>query len=173
MPFKSIVVATDGSDHAHKAVALAGDLAGKYDARLTVVDVITGEMPEELRHMAEVELQGEIPPEPVPDLPNIPGTLMATFSAGRTATDVRIANAVAERIAEGAAADAREHGATKVTTVVEAGDPVREILAVAKRENADLIVLGSRGLGDLKGLLLGSVSHKVTQLAACTCITVK
>jgi nucleotide-binding universal stress UspA family protein len=36
-----------------------------------------------------------------------------------------------------------------------------------------MIFLGSRGLGDIKGLLMGSVSHKVTQLAECTCVSVK
>nr|WP_312860533.1 universal stress protein [Mesorhizobium sediminum] len=44
---------------------------------------------------------------------------------------------------------------------------------VARDENFDLIVLGSRGLGDVEGFLLGSVSHKVTSLASCPCLTVK
>ncbi len=38
---------------------------------------------------------------------------------------------------------------------------------------ADVIVMGSRGLGHIKGMLMGSVSHKVNHLAECTCITVK
>ena len=33
--------------------------------------------------------------------------------------------------------------------------------------------MGRRGHGDLQGLLLGSVSHKVCQLADCACLTVK
>ena len=37
----------------------------------------------------------------------------------------------------------------------------------------DLIVVGSRGLSDLKGMLIGNVSHKLIQLAKCTCIAVK
>jgi nucleotide-binding universal stress UspA family protein len=36
-----------------------------------------------------------------------------------------------------------------------------------------MIILGSRGRGDAKALLLGSVSHKVANQATCTCVTVK
>jgi nucleotide-binding universal stress UspA family protein len=60
-----------------------------------------------------------------------------------------------------------------VTTLLAGGDPADAILEAAKREKADTIVLGSRGLGDFKGLVLGSVSHKVAAHAECTCITVK
>ena len=60
-----------------------------------------------------------------------------------------------------------------VRTVVHEGDPASAILAVAKEADADLIVMGRRGLGDLAGLLLGSVSQKVTHLAECACLTVR
>lgn len=46
-------------------------------------------------------------------------------------------------------------------------------MAEAKRAKADLIAMGRRGLGGVKGLLLGSVSHKVSQLADCSVLTVK
>ncbi len=56
---------------------------------------------------------------------------------------------------------------------VHEGDPVKEILREADHEAVDLIVMGTRGLSDLKGLLLGSVSHKVCQLADCPCVIAK
>ena len=46
------------------------------------------------------------------------------------------------------------------------------IAGYAKANAIDLIVMGRRGLGAIGGLLLGSVSHKVTQLAPCACMTV-
>lgn len=45
------------------------------------------------------------------------------------------------------------------------GHAAREIAASATAHNADVIVMGSRGRGDLAGLLLGSTAHKVIQLA--------
>jgi nucleotide-binding universal stress UspA family protein len=60
----------------------------------------------------------------------------------------------------------------KVTTELRGGDPAAEIVASAQENEADCIVIGSRGLGDFGGLLLGSVSHKVNHSAPCTCITV-
>jgi nucleotide-binding universal stress UspA family protein len=52
------------------------------------------------------------------------------------------------------------------------GDPAACILEAARNSQARFIVMGRRGLGRLAGLLIGSVSQKVSQLADCTCITV-
>ena len=57
--------------------------------------------------------------------------------------------------------------------VVAAGDPADTILARARREKADIIVLGSRGLGAIKELVLGSVSHDVAHKAKVPCLIVK
>ena len=51
--------------------------------------------------------------------------------------------------------------------------PAKCILAAVDHEQSDMIVMGSRGLGKLSGLLMGSVSSKVSHLAPCTCVTVK
>ena len=64
-------------------------------------------------------------------------------------------------------------GATDVTVQVVEGKAADNIIAAAAKENADLIVMGRRGLGDVAGLLMGSVSHKVTHLSDCACLTVK
>jgi nucleotide-binding universal stress UspA family protein len=53
------------------------------------------------------------------------------------------------------------------------GRAARVILELASAEGADLIVLGSRGLSDLAGLVLGSVTHKVLHLAHCPVLVVR
>lgn len=56
-------------------------------------------------------------------------------------------------------------GACKLVHHVAYGHPADEIVARAQETNADIIVLGSRGLGPVKGMLLGSVSRKVLSLS--------
>lgn len=60
----------------------------------------------------------------------------------------------------------------KVDFIVRQGGPVQVILAEAERLGADVIVMGSRGLSDLRGLVTGSVSHKISHLAPCNVITI-
>ncbi len=64
-------------------------------------------------------------------------------------------------------------GVKKVESTLERGDAAQAILEQAKKLGVDLIVLGSRGLGNVEGVLLGSVSHKVGQMAPCPCATVR
>jgi nucleotide-binding universal stress UspA family protein len=68
---------------------------------------------------------------------------------------------------------AAAHGCTDVEAKAVLGDPASEIVERAREIDADMIVMGSRGLSDLTGLLMGSVSHKVAHLAPCTCVTVR
>jgi len=56
---------------------------------------------------------------------------------------------------------------------LEIGAPSDVILSVAEAERAHLIVLGARGLGAIKELLLGSVSHRVLAHAACPVLAVR
>lgn len=53
------------------------------------------------------------------------------------------------------------------------GDPGTVICEVAGLEKCEMIVMGSRGRSDLKGLLLGSVAHKVIQSAPCPVLIVR
>jgi Universal stress protein UspA and related nucleotide-binding proteins len=56
---------------------------------------------------------------------------------------------------------------------VTIGSASQEILRFAKETNADLIVMGTRGLTDWSGLLLGSVAHKVLHMADCPVLLVR
>lgn len=53
------------------------------------------------------------------------------------------------------------------------GDPDQEIVALAEAEGCDLIVMGSRGLGKVMGLILGSVTKSVVQAAPCSVFVVR
>lgn len=59
------------------------------------------------------------------------------------------------------------------TLKVAIGDPATEIIETTDKEKADLVVIGSRGLGALKGAVIGSVSQKVTQHVNCPVMIVK
>ena len=61
----------------------------------------------------------------------------------------------------------------KYETFSETGAPAVTILDFQKEINADLIVMGSRGLGLVKGVLLGSVSQYIIEQAACPVLVVK
>lgn len=58
-------------------------------------------------------------------------------------------------------------------TTVQWGSPARGIVEGAKQLGVDAIVMGSSGMSDLKGLVIGSVSHKVMHTAPCRVILVR
>jgi nucleotide-binding universal stress UspA family protein len=173
--FKTILVATDGSDHADHAVRIAGSLAGKYDADLVLIHVLLYDhLDEGLRHYAEVEGIGQGRPlsEAIPSIPEarFPVSMLPASVGDDKDTVLR---ATADLILQAAKDIAHQQGAKKMRTRVEDGDPAQRILKAAEAENADLIVMGSRGFSDLKGLVVGSVSHKVSHLATCPVMSVR
>ena len=139
--FKRILVAVDGSPGAGKALQLAAGLQRICDGELIVLTVY--------RHqgMSDSAMAVGRPDDPE----NLDDTLRE----------------IAKDVAEKAKTTASESGATKVRAFVKMGPPARTIVRFAEEREADLIVLGSRGMGDFDGFLLGSVSHKVTSLADC------
>ena len=76
---------------------------------------------------------------------------------------------VAEVVEELKGAGVAAEGVVRTATF----GPARAILEHARDLDASMIVLGSRGLGALGGLLLGSVAHKIIQLATCPILVVR
>lgn len=61
----------------------------------------------------------------------------------------------------------------EISTELIEGDPAESIIGVARTRDSHVIVMGSRGLGRLAGLLLGSTSQKVVSLAPCPVLIVR
>ncbi|MDL5143504.1 universal stress protein [Bacillus atrophaeus] len=75
-------------------------------------------------------------------------------------------------ILENAKAKAAESG-VKAEIIYAQGEPAHEILKNAKEKGVSLIIVGSRGISGLKEMMLGSVSHKVSQLSPCPVLIVR
>lgn len=144
--FSSIVVGTDGSETATKAVAQAIDLAGKLGAKLELVtayEPVSQQRIKAERREAPEDLQWAIGPREDAD---------ATLEA--------------------AAEPAREAG-VPVELYARQGDPADAILDVAEEVEADLIVVGNKGMTGAKRFLLGSVPNKVSHHAPCSVLIIR
>ena len=84
-----------------------------------------------------------------------------------------VMEALASRVIDHAVSLAKKKGVKEIATRVSEGDAANRILKMAEEVEADMIVIGTRGYGPLKALLLGSVSQKISQLAQCACLTIK
>ena len=173
---KKFLVALDGSDHASKALDLAVELAGSSKAVMTIMNVASDKsLSEGEVQLARTEFKSEVGQAlNVPQFIQDPAITTAdALTQASQGVGLRVRQAIGQRLVETGAAEAKRRGVAKAATRVEIGDPAATILAVAGEEKPDFIVMGTRGLGSMKGLLMGSVSHKVVQLAKCSVITVK
>ncbi|MFO7649251.1 MULTISPECIES: universal stress protein [Halomonas] len=146
--FKSILVPVDGSEHAQKALSVACQLARQEEG--CILHLV--HIPEELAHETTL----------------VWGIGAIAIEASREEREE-----AGKQVMSRAAEAAREQGATSIETVIGQGDPARTILSESRRRGVDAIVMGSRGLSDLQGFVVGSVSHKVAHTAECTVITVR
>jgi nucleotide-binding universal stress UspA family protein len=144
--FGRIVVGTDGSDTAKEAVRQATDLAKKVGASLDLVSAYEPVPPSRLR-----EERQQAPD----DLSHAIGP--------REDVDATLAEAAKEIEAAG----------LEVKTYARQGDPADAILDVAEEQNADLIIVGNKGMTGAKRFLLGSVPNKVSHHAPCSVLIVR
>jgi nucleotide-binding universal stress UspA family protein len=144
--FTRIVVGTDGSETATEAVRQAADLAGKVGAVLTIVSAFEPVPQSRLR-----EERQQIPED------------VAHTIGPREDVDSTLA----------AAAKMVEDTGVKAETFARQGDPADAILDVAEEQNADLIMVGNKGMTGAKRFLLGSVPNKVSHHAPCSVLIVR
>jgi nucleotide-binding universal stress UspA family protein len=173
-----IVLAHDGSNHADKALELAITLAKATGSELEILNVLSDQtLSQSELTLAEAEYGtaihqglGDLKLVPLGGAPwvGMDALLQTRPELGPTARRV-----LGEQIVRRAATTAKTKGVAVVTTAIETGDPASAIVRRSQEAKADLVMLGSRGLGNIKGLLLGSVSNKVVSMAECSVVTVK
>lgn len=139
----TVLVAVDQSEHAKRALKTAIWLAKSTDARLLAVHVV--------------------PPPPATE--GIAPTTLEKLEKAYIS--------MGSRILADLAWEANTKYGFKIDTLLETGDAREKILAAAKENSADIIVIGSRGMGKISRMLLGSVSQSVVQNAKIPVLVVK
>ena len=140
-----ILAATDGSAAANRAVQLAARLTKELDGSLKIIHVCS---------------ERDVPDEQLSEL-----TIAEHASAHE------ILSALSEEKLRVACLHAVKFGVPEAQTAslleIDAGAIAETIIDAAQRNDADMIVLGKRGLSRLSGLIVGSVSQKVVSTATC------
>ena len=146
--YRNILIAYDGSTHADKAMGAAIELAAKFDADLHVVQVV------DHAH--------------------------ASSGAAEYARSEKIADPdgletelAKKNLLQRFEAKARDAGVGNLHALVARGDPAEQLLNYVGDSGVDMVVMGRRGVGRVQGLLVGSVSAKVSALANSAVLTIK
>ncbi len=144
--FGTIVVGTDGSDTAAKAVAEAIGLARVVGAEIELVCAYEPVPNQRLRSERR-----EVPHD------------LEWMVNPREDADATLREA----------AETIEAAGVPVRTYSREGDPADAILDVAEERGADLIVVGNKGMTGAKRFLLGSVPNKVSHHAPCSVLIIR
>jgi nucleotide-binding universal stress UspA family protein len=140
---RHIMVATDGSNGANRAVDIAAELARALGGDLLIATVADTLLGEEARQLARAE-----------------GSIGDAMEALMTQT-LKTAEVRAHHL-----------GVSQVKLRTGAGDVAQSLMNIAATSSVEMVVLGRRGRGQLAGLLLGSISQKLVSLAPCTVVVV-
>ena len=145
VPLQHVLLASDGSEDACQAAGVAIHFAQKFAATLRVLNVLDG-----------ASLPSGLAPVP----------------CAESATPYARAERLLAKITKDVGAGARGTGVA-CTFHQETGNPAGIIVALAARQQADLIILGCRGRSTLNSLLLGSVSNSVAHSAHCSVLVMR
>ena len=144
--FGSIVVGTDGSETATQAVRQATELAKAVGAKVNLVSAFEPVGNQRLRE------ERQQVPEDMQWMVNEREDVEATLNDAK---------------------ETIEAAGVEVETFARQGDPADAILDVAEENNADLIIVGNKGMSGAKRFLLGSVPNKVSHHAPCSVMIIR
>jgi nucleotide-binding universal stress UspA family protein len=153
MMVKKILVATDGSEPAERALNYALDLAESTSAEVVIVSVV--------------------PPVLVPIIHEDPRVTPLITSRDLERIDSRMRTIYENSLSEALAKARSRKPGLKVSTMLAEGRPADTIAGIAEREGFDLIVMGSRGLHGISEFLLGSTTHRVADISKIPLLIVK
>lgn len=142
--YKKILVASDGSIYARKAIDVSADLAKRYKSELTLITVI--QHPMNAFGMFGIEELG---------------------SEAYEALKKKGNNIIRE------AKEQLKEYELNSNYVLEYGNPGDTIVRYAKKNSFDLIIIGSHGYGEVMAHMLGSVSDRVNHHAHCSVMIVR
>ncbi|MDH5795060.1 MAG: universal stress protein [Candidatus Bathyarchaeota archaeon] len=148
-----ILVALDGSESADRALDFALDLAEKYSANMVLLSVV--------------------PFATVPLVPSPPASMQPATPIAVETYSKALREKHEEMLSEAVKKAKKVKPSLNVTTQLVEGRPSDRIIETAEKGDFDLIVIGSRGLGGIKKLFLGSVSDRVADEAKCPVLIVK
>ena len=144
-PIRKILYTTDLSENARYAFSYAVSLANQYDAKITILHVL-----EELSPTA-LWMVGDI----------IGEKRWSTLKDQKQGTVIETLQSRLQDFCAQIAGDVPDCPFVVEQTLVETGHPVDRIIELADTADLDVIVMGSRGLGVLGDVMLGSTSRRV------------
>jgi nucleotide-binding universal stress UspA family protein len=172
---KTILIPVDGSVHARKAALVGAAMAAKFGARVVLLHVLLHNI--SLAKLYELAGTQKIPSDVLERFKSITPAVYdfgLSIPAGviNPVAPADLLVEIGRRILETEKDVIEGQGVKNVVPVIEDGDPANKILEIAKKEKADFVVMGRRGLGAVEGMLSGSVSTKVSHLAPATVVSV-
>ena len=152
--FTKILVPVDGSDHSNRAVEYAFEIASKFDSKLILLHVYSFT-------------------PPIPSSTILPGPPNYGIMLPETKKSL---SQKAKKDAKKILIQAKKFVKSKdvaAKSLLREGKVVSEILKVVEVEKVDLIVMGARGIGGIKKLVLGSTSETITHKVICPVLIVR
>ncbi len=145
--YRKILVALDGSEPSNNALEHAATIAKKFDAELILVAVVQ-------RMMIPI-----FPDEGFGAIPLSAAKDMAQYQDKMRVLYQNVLKEAEEKVKE-------EYPGVKTESILKEGRPSATIVEQAEKDDVDIIVMGSRGIGGYTGWILGSTSRRVVD--SCT-----